>query len=188
MLEPSPRTTRWHTGLDLAEIAARIDAATHLWERPFALTWKLSGAGIVGRVLDLPATDRPLVGRVTPWGYELACAADPRHRHAFEPIAELSLQPIAGGTEVDLHVRLHREQRSFALPFALMGLACCVGAALSASAQPTTAALSATLGLAFLFLPPARSRSLFHAAATRCCSTLVDLLALREAPDRPAEG
>ena len=205
-LDPQPIDSSWRSALAPSALSALIEEQTHLRDGPFSLTWKLSGAGIVGRVMDLPATEKVFVGRKTPFGYELAVRPDATHRHAFEPIAEVHINAGAGRlrdeppasphphvcdvddteapsdgrdgpTEVRLHLRLHREQRSFALPFALMGVACLAGAVFAVG-QPLQAGMSALVGAAFVALPPMRSRSLFRHGVERVEAALGETLGL----------
>ncbi|MCB9793912.1 MAG: hypothetical protein H6741_14425 [Alphaproteobacteria bacterium] len=178
MLDPRPRASSWQSALDAAQLREALERHALLQDGPLALTWKLSGAGIVGRVMDLPETERDFVGRRTPFGYELALSPEPGHRHAFEPIAELHLE----GSQVDVLLRLHREQRSFALPFVLTGAACVVSAAVGAPGSPGMAAMALGLGLAFILLPPLRARSLFEAACARTLARLQGALELRARP------
>lgn len=209
-LDPQPIDSSWRSALAPAALSALIEEHTHLRDGPFSLTWKLSGAGIVGRVMDLPATEKVFVGRKTPFGYELAVRPDATHRHAFEPIAEVHINAGAGQlpdddppapphphagdvedteppndgrdgpTEVRLHLRLHREQRSFALPFALMGVACLAGAVFAVG-QPLQAGMSALVGAAFVALPPMRSRSLFRHGCGRVEAAIRETLGLDRA-------
>lgn len=181
LLEPTPARSTWRSPLDPDTIAARLDERALLQDHALPLTWKLSGAGIVGRVMDVPHTDRPLVGRCTPFGWELVRTPEPTHRHAFEPIAEVRVESAGRGSTVELLLRMHREQHSFALPFALMGAACCGSAVVAWTTQPVMAGLSLTIGLAFALLPPARSRALFRHGVRQTEAALTEHLELQAA-------
>lgn len=174
MLDPQPRASGWQSALEPHQLQDAVERSALLRPGPLQLTWKLSGAGIVGRVMDLPETERDFVGRRTPFGYELVLRPDRSQRHAFEPIAELHID----GAQVDVLLRLHREQRSFALPFALMGVACVVSAVVGASETPGLAAMSLGVGLAFILVPPLRARALFSASCARTLERLERALEL----------
>ena len=121
------------TGLSSAQVHRRLDvdlpaepgavldalrAATAHTTEPFSMVSKLSGGGIVVRVLRTPETERAFFGRVTTDGFVVA----PVHRGGdvtpFQPLIRGTVAPSdTGGTRLHLHLHPHPHAQAYDIVF-----------------------------------------------------------------------
>lgn len=187
------------TGLSSAQVHRRLDvdlpaepgavldalrAATAHTTEPFSMVSKLSGGGIVVRVLRTPETERAFFGRVTTDGFVVA----PVHRGGdvtpFQPLIRGTVVPSdGGGTRLHLHLHPHPHAQAYDIVFTVVGVLMLVGAGLLATQSVASAGMLAFFGLLGVVFPKLRARAGFAAETRRALTGLAEVLdapALRE--------
>lgn len=96
---------RWTTTKTPKKLQEQLEAVVHPTDE-FQLVSKLSGAGIVVRVLQSPVTSLPFHGRVHPGDVALTLATRGRQMTPFQPVAKGSIQARETGAQLDLTLRL----------------------------------------------------------------------------------
>lgn len=145
-------------------------------EWPPELILKLSGVGIICRVMASPTTSRPFFGHVSAERIRLAVSNEGRDVTPFQPILLLTLHPDSAGSRLDVKLRPHRQARSFTGLFAGFG-ALIILAALPAALGGDPAALVGMLvGAGSIVFPSYRARASFQADRDRALSALRAML------------
>ncbi|MEL6349056.1 MAG: hypothetical protein AAFV53_38485 [Myxococcota bacterium] len=160
----------------LAEVVEPVD-----W--PFPLVFKLSGGGIVSRVMDAPKTDRPFFGQIEE-RIRFAVASRGNEVTAFQPILRLTIEPDAdnAGSVVQVRLRPHGESRSFAGLFAVFGGTIAIAALPALFNGEPIALIGVIVGLLGIFFPPLRARLSFQADRDRALDALTSHLPLTAHP------
>lgn len=169
-----------------AALAARLRPLVHEHSGPFVLTFKLSGGGIVTRVMETPTTELPWFGEVDAERLRLVAMPDGRGVTPYQPILRGELRPEGAGTALALSLAPHPGQQTWSLPFAMVGSALSIwGAWQFINADLTRdwylGCLAMAFGAAFSLFPTWRARSTF----ARDCAR--DLARLRRDLGLPAE-
>lgn len=138
------------------ELLKRLAAATEPSEG-FPLRSKLSGAGIVVRVLHPPPTTRPLFGRVGADGFKVACVPDPANQGPFQPIAEANVSESGAGSLVSLTLRPHKQVKSYSPLFAGMAVILFLVAGVTFRDSGGIGLIAAVFGGLFLVFPRFRA-------------------------------
>lgn len=145
---------------------------------PFPLVFKLSGGGIVSRVMAAPETDRPFFGQMDIERPRIAVASRGQEVTAFQPILRLTLTPTAAGSEISVRMRPHPESRSFAGLFAVFGGTLIVAALPALLQGEPMALIGALVGTVGIFFPPLRARISFQSDRDRALAALAEALPL----------
>ena len=150
-------------------------------EWPPELILKLSGVGIICRVMASPKTSRPFFGLVAAERIRLAVSNEGRDVTPFQPILLLSLHPDSTGSRLDVKLRPHRQARSFTGLFAGLGVLVILAALPAALGGDLTALVGMLVGAGSIVFPGYRARASFQADRDRA------LIALKAAlPDLKA--
>lgn len=149
------------------------------WPPP--LIFKLSGGGIVSRVMESPETDRAFFGVVRPERIRIARATRGRPVTPFQPILLITITDEQTGSLIDVTLRPHREARSLSGVFALAGFTL-IGAALPAmlAAEPLSF-VAAGAGAVFMVFPSWRARTGFRADLSDALDALLAALPVERA-------
>ena len=144
------------------------------WPPP--LIFKLSGGGIVSRVMESPATERAFFGLVSAEKIRIARASRGRQVTPFQPILLIELSAEQTGSQLNITLRPHREARSLSGVFALAGFTL-IGAALPAMLSLTPIAfLAAGVGLSFMWFPTWRAKTCFRTDLKDAMEALTEAL------------
>ncbi len=131
-------------------------------EESFQLISKLSGGGVVIRVLKAPKTERPFFGRVGDEGaFRIAMVPRGEALTPYQPILHGRVLPAAEGSEVELHMAPHRQARTFSV---LFGIAAIILGSLSLVrlfAQPLIGVMGLFFAFGFAVFPTLRARQGF---------------------------
>ena len=160
--------------------ALRADVEPH--SGGFQFVSKLSGGGVVVRVLRAPVTDLGWFGTVDEERFSVAQVARDGSGTPFQPILRGEVRPRDGGSLLELELSAHPDARSFSFLFTVGGVL--LGAAsLIAMAQAPAMGL-AGLGFAALFLvfPGLRARIGFAHACETSLAAFAQQLDLTPAP------
>ena len=138
----------------------------------FPLRSKLSGAGIVVRVLHAPETDKPLFGRIGADGFKLAQVPDPARQGPFQPLVEGNVSDSQIGSRIELTLRPHKQVRTYSPIFAAMAILLFLVAGVQFAAKPEIALIAAVFGGLFLVFPRFRAKHGFDQGCGEVESTL----------------
>ena len=92
----------WQTSLSKIELIQQLRTVTEPIEE-FRLVSRLSGAGIVVRALEIPQTDKPLIGKVSDKEIVIAQTLDPVNISPYQPMVTVVFQD----SSVELTFRPH---------------------------------------------------------------------------------
>ena len=128
----------------------------------FQLLSRLSGGGVVIRVLKAPKTERPFFGRVGDEGaFRIAMVPRGEALTPYQPILHGRVLPADEGSHVELHMAPHRQARTFSV---LFGVAAIILGALSLVrlfAQPLIGCIGLFFAFGFAVFPTLRARQGF---------------------------
>lgn len=182
---PGPLLQEHRLRVDLPPpgVAARLSPLVHEHTGPFVLTFKLSGGGIVTRVMETPETERPWFGEVDQTRLRLVAMPDGSGVTPYQPILRGELRPEGAGTALELSLAPHPGQQSWSLPFALAGLLLGLwGALMLVQGVLIPGALALSFGVAFVIFPSLRARTAFARDCARDLARLRRDLGLEAAP------
>jgi hypothetical protein len=150
---------------------------------PPRLVFKLSGGGIVSRVMAAPETSLPFFGLVSDEKIRIARATRGRQVTPFQPILLGTITAADDGSALTLQLRPHREARSLSGLFGVAGFVL-IGAALPALLEARAMGVIGLLfGAAFMVFPTWRARTCFAADHRDALAALHESLPLTaEAP------
>lgn len=144
---------------------------------------KLSGGGIVCRVMEAPETALPFFGLVSEGRIRLAVSSRGREVTPFQPILLLNVtDPDDGGSLVEVTLRPHREASSLAGLYAGLGVLIILAAIPASLTGDVTALLAMGVGLAALLFPRYRAHVSFAADRDQALAMLSEELSLTAAP------
>lgn len=139
----------------LAEIVAPTD-----W--PPALIFKLSGGGIVSRVMESPETPLPFFGLVSEEKIRIARASRGGQVTPFQPILLGTITAASDGSLLTLKLRPHRETKSLSGLFTLTGFIM-LGSSIPAILNgQLLGVIGAVIGVLFMVFPTWRARTCFQ--------------------------
>lgn len=148
----------------------------------FRFVSKLSGGGVIVRVLQAPETDRPFWGKIQENRIRIVQNIPSQNISPYQPIVYLELEEAEKGTEISVLMKPHKDASMFAL-FEWMGAILCVTAGLIALSQSPLAGVTIVFGLALGVFPWFRSRKLFAFEKNRCLEGLNGLKSKLEAQE-----
>ena len=153
---------RFRSTLPPDELRAALAAVVEPTEWPPSLIFKLSGGGIVSRVMASPETERPFFGRVDPEKIRIARASRGGQVTPFQPIVLVTISEAGDGSVMAVKMRPHREAHSLAGLFTLAGFTL-IGASVPAllSGDPL-GMVAAAVGIIFMIFPTWRARLSFR--------------------------
>lgn len=160
----------------------RLLEATQLETEPFTMVAKLSGGGIVVRVLRTPETDRAFFGRVKSDSFFLA----PVHRGGdvtpFQPLLRGQWSANGTGTVLTATLSPHPHAQSYDIAFHLVGLLLLLGAAIQANVSLPYGAMLGAFGLLAALFPRLRGQAGFALETRRAEAALRDALGVPDIP------
>ena len=188
-----PRLIQRHTlrsELPPTELRTQLAEVVEETGREFALIAKLSGAGIVVRVLHAPVTPRPFFGAL--FGTRFAISETNRGREVtpFQPIVRgtIEARDDGPGSAINIELRPHPQVFTFEKAGKL------AAALLVAVALPALITGNAVGGIALVFavmfwlFPGARARSAFARDCEHALTALEAAVPVRRAPDALPRG
>ena len=153
---------RFRSHLPPDALRAAIAAIVEPTAWPPRLIFKLSGGGIVIRVMQSPRTDHPFFGLVNDEKIRIARASRGRQVTPFQPILLGTITAAGSGSTLELKMRPHREARSLSGVFTLAGFVL-IGASLPAILSGVLlGGFGALLGASFMVFPTWRARTCFR--------------------------
>lgn len=166
------------TPQDPAAVLAALTAAVEPTPWPPALMLKISGGGIVSQVMETPKTEHPLFGLVSEQRIRLAVSSRGKEVTPFQPILIMTLDADeeTGGSRLQVKLRPHKQARSFAGLFAIIGALIIVAAIPAAWGGDPFALLGLLVGGAGLFFPQYRAQTCFQIDRDRALETLHTVL------------
>ena len=159
----------WQTSLTKTELTHQLRSLTEPVEE-FRLVSRLSGAGIVVRSLDMPTTDKPLIGRVSDKEIVIAQTLELINISPYQPIIRI----VSHGSTVELNFRPHSDVYLMS-PLEWLGGFVCISSGLVGLTQNPLAILAILLGIAIVALPRYRARWNFARELTRAKNSLNEL-------------
>lgn len=140
----------------------------------FRFVSKLSGGGVVTRVLQAPETELPFWGKIKKEQIRMVQNIPSKNISPYQPIIHFQLQETEKGTEISVLLKPHKQASMFAI-FEGLGAVLCVTAGLLTLSQSPLAGLTIVFGLSLALFPWFRSRKLFDFEKKRCLDGLGDL-------------
>ncbi len=159
----------WQTSLSNVELIQQFRMLTEPIEE-FRLVSRLSGGGIVVRTLEVPKTDKPLIGKVSDKEIVIAQTLDPVNISPYQPIVNVVFQE----TSVELTFRPHPDVYLLS-PVEWIGGCVCIASGAVGILQNPLAALAILLGIAIVVFPRYRARWSFDKELKRMKSGLQEL-------------
>jgi hypothetical protein len=159
------------------QVLERLRAGTHPSPDAFEMVSKLSGGGIVVRVLRGPKTPLPFFGRIDGSRFRIAPVHQGGDVTAYQPILRGQVEAQAAGSRLVAELRPHPEAQRFDGVYAAAGALTTFGGALWALSQPIQGLGLAFMGLCFVAYPRLRARLGFEAEQARARTRLLALLA-----------
>ena len=160
----------------------RLVDATELETEPFTLVAKLSGGGIVVRVLRTPETERPFFGRVKQDNIFVAPAHQGGDVTPFQPLRRGTWAAASTGTVLTATLRPHPHAQSYDIAFHVVGVLLLVGAAIQATVSLPYAAMLGAFGLLAALFPRLRGQAGFALETRRAEAALRGVLGLPAEP------
>ena len=167
------REFTWESQLSLPEFIAALDKFVDPVEE-FRLISKVSGAGIVTRVLEGPEQNSQFWGRLDTEPYRIVQHVPKINRTPYQPIVHIVICTNDQASKGTLQLRPHSQATMFAVA-EYFGAALCSTAGLWAMQQNPIGALGVVLGLALVLFPTWRARAAFEDELLRCLEGLKNL-------------
>ena len=142
----------WTTPLSKEELIAQLRGLTEPVSE-FRLVSKLSGAGIVVRALEMPETDKPLIGRVSEREIKVAQHLETVNVSPYQPLIVIEYR---AGT-LELTFKPHKDVYLLSALEWVGGLLCIVSGLVGMTQNPL-ALLAVVVGAALIALPRLRAR------------------------------
>ena len=159
----------WQTSLSKIELIQQLRTMTEPIEE-FRLVSRLSGAGIVVRALEMPKTDKPLIGKASDKEIVIAQTLDPINISPYQPMVTVILQD----SSVELTFRPHHDVYLLS-PVEWLGGAVCIVSGVVGMIQNPLAILAILLGIAIVVFPRYRARWNFERELKRAKLGLQEL-------------
>jgi len=170
---PLAATATLTTNLSAESVLTELRRRVHELDGPFRLTFKLSGGGIVSRVMETPETDRPWFGAVEGETFRIVGMPDTAGITPYQPIVRGTVHRAEAGARITLSLAPHPGQRSFSGTFLALGSILGLYSLFAIGREPATALLGLLFAVAFAAFPMVRARAGF----TRDCRISVERLA-----------
>ena len=172
---------RFHSALAPDALRAMLEDIVEPTPWPPPLIFKLSGGGIVSRVMASPKTQLPFFGVVSAERIRIARATRGGQVTPYQPILLATIEPESGGSLLALTLRPHRETRSLSGLFTLAGFVL-IGAALPAVFSGAPQGLIAVVvGVVFMVFPTWRARTCFRSDTANTLAALRAALPITDA-------
>lgn len=163
----------FNSALSPADLVAALSEKTEPTSWPPPLILKLSGGGIVSRVMQSPDTQQPFFGVVSPDRIRVAVSTWNQQVTSFQPILLLTVTDSgAGGSAVEVKLRPHREASSFAGLFAGVGALVIVAAIPAALGGEPAALAGMVVGALGLVFPTFRAKACFESDRDQALAAL----------------
>jgi len=147
----------------------------------FTYVSKLSGGGVVVRVLRAPDSERPWFGAVEPTSFKVVLAPRDRTGTPYQPILRGTILPTDTGSAVELALAPHPDARMFSILFTVGGGLLGFASLLSFHEDPTMGGVGLVMAGLFLAFPSFRARLSFDEACAISLSALEEQLNLTRA-------
>lgn len=154
-------------------VLSQLSGQVHELDGPFRLTFKLSGGGIVSRVMETPSTDLPWFGAVEGETFRIVGMPDAAGITPYQPIVRGSVHRDEAGSRITLTLAPHPGQRSFSGTFLALGALLGLYSLFAIGREPATALLGLAFAVTFAVFPMVRARAGF----TRDCRVSLERLA-----------
>ncbi len=168
----APRLTasaRYSSGLSPVMLLAALRTAVEPLDGGFQFVSKLSGGGVVVRVLRAPTTDRNWFGRVEESTFRVAMVMTDGSGSPFQPILRGAVTAQGEGSLVALELAAHPDARAFSGLFVIGGVLLGAASLLVLGQSVVTGGTGLGLAALFLMFPRFRARLGFQHA---CASSL----------------
>ena len=167
------REYTWESTLSVQAFWERLDKHVGAVES-FRLISKVSGAGIVTRVLQGPDGQSAFWGRLDKEPYRIVQQVPKDNRTPYQPIVHLVIDETGPVLKGNISMRPHAQATMFATA-EYLGAALCSTAGLLAMQQNPVGALGVVLGIALVLFPTWRARAAFEDELVRCVKGLQNL-------------
>jgi hypothetical protein len=161
-----------------AELIAHIQPQVEPLLQRYPFISKLSGGGVVIRVLKTPPTTRPLWGRFFGQSFHLTRIPQGEDLSPWAPIMHGNILPIDGGCRVDLELKPHPSARTLAGLYGFFGVLLLIASSIGIQAQPVMALIGLLFGILLLFFPGYRARQSFREGCALALETLDRVMAI----------
>ncbi len=181
MLKPSSQLVQTHerlSDLDPKALVAHLEPQVELLLQRYPFVSKLSGGGVVIRVLKTPPTSRPLWGRFFGDSFHLTRIPRGEDLTPWAPIMHGTIHPDEEGSRIELELKPHPSARTLASVYGFFGVLLLVASGLGLSTQPGIAAIGLVFGILLLFFPGYRARLSFQLGCGLALETLDQAMAL----------
>lgn len=170
MEETAVRTCEW----TVAEWDSFLETQVTPVEQ-FRLISKLSGAGVVVRVLETPESETSWFGLQDGEGrWRLAQRLESVNVSPYQPILRIHIEPKELGTSVELHWAPHPDANMLAVA-EWVGASLCVIAGLVGMQENPLAVVAIVFGVLLLLLPRLRAKWNFQRELQRAQQAFADL-------------
>jgi len=149
---------------------------------------KLSGGGVVVRVLRAPSSERPWFGAVEPTSFKVALAPQDTTGTPYQPILRGTIRPDGTGSEIELALAPHPDARMFSILFTVGGGLLGFASLLSLSENPVMGGAGLVMAGLFLAFPSFRARLSFDDACAVSLTALEEQLELTPIESAPVDG
>ncbi len=166
MAKPSNmvQTHELHSGLAPADLKAHMEPHVEPLLQRYPFVSKLSGGGVVVRVLKTPPTSRPLWGKFFGNSFHFARIPQGEDLSPWAPIMHGTIHPDGPGSRVVVELKPHPSARTLGGVYAFFGLLVLAAAGLGLSQGQPMAAVGLGFGILLLFFPGFRARYSFRVA------------------------
>ncbi len=148
----------------------------------FRFVSKLSGGGVVTRVLQSPETELAFWGKVKEDSIRMVQNIPSKNISPYQPIVHVSFEETEKGTRISILLRPHKQASMFGIVEAV-GAVLCVTAGLLTLSQSPLAGLTIVFGISLALFPWIRARKLFGFEKKRCLEGLEELKSKLEAQE-----
>ena len=159
----------WQTSLSKVDVIRQLRTMTEPVEE-FRLVSRLSGAGIVVRSLEMPATNKPFIGKVSDQEIVIAQTLEPVDISPYQPMLTVEIHDAT----VEVTFRPHPDVYLLSPVEWLGGFVCIASGAVGIFQNPL-AGLAIFLGIAIVALPRYRARWNFTRELKRAKIALQEL-------------
>ncbi|MCO4770630.1 MAG: hypothetical protein KDA24_11420 [Deltaproteobacteria bacterium] len=176
-------SARYSCDLPPDQVLAALGDAVEPLDGGFQFVSKLSGGGVVIRVLRAPATDRGWFGTIDGPSFSIAKVTSDASGSPFQPILRGEVHAREQGSTVAVELATHPDARMFSIFFTAGGVLLGGASLLALSQSLITAVTGLTFAALFLLFPGVRARMGFAQECGVSLSALEQQLALQPLPE-----
>jgi|GEM_PF-1918441 len=157
-------TARYASAQEPVDLLAALRSAVEPQVGGFQFVSKLSGGGVVVRVLRAPQTERGWFGTVDDDRFSIVMVARDSSGTPFQPILRGEVAPTPKGSTVDVELAAHPDARAYSVFFVVGGVLLGGASTLALSQGLLVGWIGLALAGLFLWFPALRARLGFEAA------------------------